>query len=59
MAGMETVHGHKLRTFCQEGCEPKTGLSFDPIVFELVDQLNMEDLVECLSKVEGIASTWP
>ena len=52
MAGMGTIHGHKLRTFYQEGCKPKTGFPFDPIVFELVDQVSMADLVEGLSKVQ-------
>ena len=40
MTGMGTVHGHKL---------PKMGFPFDPVVFELMDQLNMGDLVEGLA----------
>ena len=52
MAGMGNHPRHKLTTFCKERSEPKTGFPLDPIVFELMDQLSMGDLVECLSKVE-------
>ena len=59
MAGMGTIHGHKLRTFCKERSEPKKGFPSDPIVFELMDQLSMGDLVECSAVARGGAAPPP
>ena len=59
MAGMGTVHGHKLRTFCKERSEPKTGFPLDPIVVELMDQLSMGNLSNAFLNLSIIASTWP